>query len=101
MTVYAIAQLRFTDRAAYDRYQSKFMEVFSEYAGSLLAADESPQVVEGQWDRDKVVLMSFPDEAAFRCWAESSEYQEISQDRRAGADTVVLLVKGLSWLRAR
>jgi uncharacterized protein (DUF1330 family) len=96
VTVYAIAQLRFTDRAAYDRYQAKFMEVFCDYAGTLLAADESPQVVEGQWDSDKVVLMSFPDETAFRFWAESTEYQRISQDRRAGADTVVLLVKGLS-----
>ena len=95
MTVYAIAQLRFTDRAAYDRYQARFMEVFRRHPGTLLAADESPQVVEGQWDREKVVLMSFPDEAAFHGWAQSPEYQEISKDRRAGADTVVLLVKGL------
>jgi uncharacterized protein (DUF1330 family) len=95
VTVYAIAQLRFTDRAAYDRYQAKFMEVFRRYPGTLLAADESPQVVEGQWDREKVVLMSFPDEAAFRDWAQSPEYQDISKDRRAGADTMVLLVKGL------
>ena len=95
MTVYAIAQLRFTDRAAYDRYQSKFMEVFRRHPGTLLAADESPQVVEGQWDREKVVLMSFPDEAAFRGFVQSPEYLEISKDRRAGADTVVLLVDGL------
>jgi len=95
VTVYAIAQLRFTDRAAYDRYQARFMEVFRRYPGTLLAADESPQVVEGDWDREKVVLMSFPDQEAFRGWAESPEYQEISQDRHAGADTVVLLVKGL------
>jgi uncharacterized protein (DUF1330 family) len=96
VTVYAIGQLRFTDRAAYDRYQARFMQVFSRYRGMLLAADESPQVIEGQWDREKVVLMSFPDEAAFRQWAESPEYQEISEDRRAGADTVVLLAKGLA-----
>lgn len=95
MTVYAIAQLRFTDRAAYNRYQSKFMEVFRRHPGTLLAADESPQVVEGQWDREKVVLMSFPDEAAFRGFVQSPEYLEISKDRRAGADTVVLLVDGL------
>ena len=95
MTVYAIAQLRFTDRAAYDRYQARFMEVFARHPGTLLAADESPTVVEGQWDREKVVLMSFPDEPSFRGWAESPEYQQISKDRRAGADTVVLLVKGL------
>jgi uncharacterized protein (DUF1330 family) len=96
VTVYAIAQLRFTDRAAYDRYQIRFMDVFRRYQGTLLAADESPQLIEGAWDRDKVVLMSFPDEAAFRLWSESSEYQEISKDRRSGADTVVLLAKGLA-----
>jgi uncharacterized protein (DUF1330 family) len=95
VTVYAIAQLKFTDRAAYDRYQARFSEVFRRHSGTLLAADESPQVIEGQWDREKLVLTSFPDEAAFRGWAESAEYQDISQDRRAGADTVVLLAKGL------
>ena len=95
MTVYAIAQLKFTDRAAYDRYQARFTEIFRRHPGTLLAADESPQVVEGRWDREKVVLMSFPDEAAFRGWAQSPEYQEISKDRLAGADTLVLLVQGL------
>jgi len=96
VTVYAIAQLRFTDRAAHDRYQANFLDVFRRHPGTLLAADESPQVVKGRWDREKVVLMSFPDEAAFRGWAQSPEYQEISKDRRAGADTLVLLVKGLA-----
>ncbi|MDT5206381.1 MAG: hypothetical protein QOD34_3017 [Mycobacterium sp.] len=96
MTVYAIAQLRFTDRAAYDRYQVRFMDVFGQYRGTLLAADERPQVVEGRWDRDKVVLMSFPDEAEFRSWSESPQYQDISKDREAGADSVVLLVNGLA-----
>ncbi|WIM88234.1 DUF1330 domain-containing protein [Candidatus Mycobacterium wuenschmannii] len=96
MTVYAIAQLRFTDRAAYDRYQGRFLKVFSRYSGTLLAADEQPQVVEGRWDREKVVLMSFPDEAEFRSWSESADYQKISKDREAGADSVVLLVRGLA-----
>jgi uncharacterized protein (DUF1330 family) len=95
VTVYAIAQLRFKDRAAYDRYQARFMDVFLRHPGTLLAADESPQVVEGRWDGEKVVLMSFPDEAAFRGWAQSPEYQDISKDRLAGADSLVLLAKGL------
>ena len=95
MTVYALAQLRFTDRVAYDRYQARFMEVFLNHRGRLLAADESPEIVEGDSDREKIVLMSFPDEAAFRDWAESPEYQAISVDRRAGADAVVMLLRGL------
>ena len=95
MTVYAIAQLKFTDRNAYNRYQAAFMEVFQRYSGTLLAADEALQVVEGHWHRDKVVVMSFPDETSFREWAESPDYQQISEDRRAGADTVVFFVQAL------
>jgi uncharacterized protein (DUF1330 family) len=95
VTVYAIAAMKFTDRDAYNRYQAAFMEVFQRYSGTVLAADEAPQVVEGEWDRDKVVVMAFPDEPAFREWAESPDYQQISKDRRAGADTVVLLVHAL------
>ena len=65
-------------------------------AGGLLSADEHPAVLEGTWDRDKLVLMSFPDEAAFRRLANSPEYLEISKDRKAGAEEIVLLAKGFS-----
>jgi uncharacterized protein (DUF1330 family) len=95
MAVYVIAQLSITDRSAYNRYQDRFMAVLSKYRGRLLAADESPTVLEGEWDRDKPVLLSFPDEEAMREWAESPEYLEISKDRKAGAKAVVLLAKGL------
>jgi uncharacterized protein (DUF1330 family) len=95
MPVYAIAQLTITDRTAYRRYQDRFMDVFKRFQGRLLAADESPKVVEGAWDREKVVLLSFPDETAFWEWAESPDYQEIVKDRWAGSSAVVLLVQGL------
>ena len=94
MTVYVIAQLKMTDRATYDRYQARFFDVFKKFNGQLLSADEKPAVVEGAWDCDKLVLMSFPDEAAFRAWADSPEYLEIARDRKAGTDGVVLLAKG-------
>lgn len=95
MTVYVVAQLSFVDRAAYERYRQRFMGVMNRYRGCLLAADEHPTVLEGVWDRDKVVLMSFPDEQAFAQWSQSPEYQEILQDRKAGATAVVLLVQGI------
>ena len=93
--VYAIAQLTISDRATYDRYQAKFMGVMKRYQGRVLAADENPQVIEGSWEREKVVLLSFPDEKAFREWAASPEYLEIAKERKAGSDAVILLVKGI------
>jgi uncharacterized protein (DUF1330 family) len=95
MTVYALAQLRLTDRTAYDRYQARFMDVFRRFKGRVLAADEHPQVIEGAWERDKVVLLAFPDEDSFRAWADSPDYRAIAVDRQAGSDSLVLLVKGV------
>jgi uncharacterized protein (DUF1330 family) len=94
MTVYVIAQLSFTDRAAYGRYQDRFMEVLIRFKGRLLVADESPAVLEGVWGGDKVVMISFADEPAYRAWASSLDHQEIVKDRKAGATALVLLAKG-------
>jgi uncharacterized protein (DUF1330 family) len=95
VTVYAIAQLSIHNRDSYDRYAARFMPILLAHGGKLLAAEESPQTIEGQYERDKVVLMEFPDKDSFRAWAGSPEYQEISKDRRAGADTVTVLIRGL------
>ncbi len=53
-------------------------------------------MIEGAWDRDKLVLMSFPDEAAFGAWANSPDYLEIAKDRKAGAEAIVLLARGFA-----
>ena len=96
MAVYALAQLNIHDRERYGRYMSLFMPVLEKYNGKLLAADDTPRVLEGQWwDRNKVVLMEFADKAAFRAWASSPEYNEIAEDRKASADVVVLLINGI------
>ncbi|UWZ33499.1 DUF1330 domain-containing protein [Dactylosporangium roseum] len=94
MTVYVLAQISIHDRRRYDRYAARFMPVLTRYQGRLLAADEAPVTVEGSWPYDKVVLMAFEDRAAFERWANSPEYREISEDRLAATDGVVLTVQG-------
>jgi uncharacterized protein (DUF1330 family) len=84
------------DRAAYDRYQARFFEVFKKIKGRLLSADDRPAILEGAWDRDRLVLMSFPDETAYHAWADSPEYLEIAKGRKAGAQGIVLLAKGFT-----
>lgn len=65
------------------------------FDGRLLAADEHPLLIEGDWDWEKVGLLSFFDESAFRQFFDDPEYQEISKNRKSGADSIVLLVHGL------
>ncbi len=99
MTVYVIAQLLITDATFYDRYRTQFNVVVSRYKGTVLAAENSPAVVEGNWKQRKVVLMSFPEEESFLKWWESPEYRTIALDRRGGSDAVILMVKGRDKFR--
>lgn len=95
MTVFAIIQVEVTDRERYDRYQANFMEVFNQFDGTLVVNDDAPAVLEGEWNKTKVVVISFPDKAAFMAWATSPEYIKISKDRLAGSNATILLAEGL------
>lgn len=95
MTVYALAQFTIHDRARYEAYAAGFAATMKGRQGKVLAAQENPEVVEGKWVGTKLVLIEFPDEAAFRDWSESADYRAISADREAATEGSVLLVRGL------
>jgi uncharacterized protein (DUF1330 family) len=95
MSAYLVAQLRFTDEAAYRRYQRRFAGAFAGSGGKLLAADEAPIVLEGKWPSNKLVIMEFDGCEAARKFLQSPAYQAIAEDRKAGAETIALLVRGL------
>lgn len=95
MTVYVIANVKFTREELYRRYQSRFADVFKQFKGKLLVADEAPKVVDGSFAHNKVVIMQFPDKAEAERFLNSPAYREISKDRIAGAETLAVMVKGL------
>ena len=86
---------RHRDRARYQRCAAAFLPILARYGGRLLAADEHPEVTEGQWDGGKVVLMAFPDRETITARVTSPEYREISKDRLAAAETTGILVRSL------
>jgi uncharacterized protein (DUF1330 family) len=95
MTVYTVAQLKFKDLDAYRRYQRAFPAVFARFDGQVLAADEVPRVLEGEWAGDKIVILAFPDETEARRFQDDAAYQAIARDRKAGADAIVILASGV------
>lgn len=79
---------------AYRRYQVAFPAVFARFTARLLVADERVELLEGDWPRDKLFVMEFPDEAEARRFTDDPDYAAISVDRKAGADAVVVMARG-------
>ncbi|HEU4429840.1 MAG TPA: DUF1330 domain-containing protein [Myxococcota bacterium] len=96
MPVYIVAELTIDDRAEYARYEAGFMEIFQRYRGELLAVDEAPRVIEGEWKHTRTVLLRFPDQAEAERWYRSPEYQAIAQHRWRASRANVALLKGIA-----
>ncbi len=77
MAVYVIAQGRVEDRQKMDEYVSKVIPTIGAHDGRVVAFDETPEVVEGSNEYPRTVVLEFSDQAAFRAWYDSPEYQAI------------------------
>jgi uncharacterized protein (DUF1330 family) len=92
MSCYLIAQITIHDRDGYQEYLEGYDEIFSEYKGIVVAVDEEPVVLEGEWPCTRTVLIRFPDEQEARRWYGSPEYQELVEHRHASSDANIVLV---------
>ncbi|MEO1014150.1 MAG: DUF1330 domain-containing protein [Pseudomonadota bacterium] len=95
MTVYFVGHVKIKNREAYDRYAAGFPGVFAKFKGTLLAADFDAQVMSGELDIDRLVIMSFPSKADLMAWMTSPEYQEIGVHREEGADVTAIMANAL------
>jgi len=96
MSAYLIANLKINDRERYAQYEGAFMDVFDNYNGKILAVDENQEVLEGDYDCTRTVLIEFPSNEDAKAWYESDAYQKIAQDRWASSDAVLIMIAGLA-----
>ena len=96
MPVYAVVQGRVVDRAKLDEYVGKVVPTFKGYTIRVLAVDESPEVVEGQVDHPRTVVIEFESREAFHEWYQSPAYQAVLPLRLEGAPGTFVLAEGFS-----
>jgi uncharacterized protein (DUF1330 family) len=91
---YFIALINIHDDAGYREYLAGFDEIFQKYSGCVLAVEDQPRVLEGEWPARRTVLIRFPDDGALRRWYESPEYQHLARVRRGAAVASIAIVSG-------
>ncbi|GJL95687.1 MAG: hypothetical protein DHS20C05_20920 [Hyphococcus sp.] len=91
--VYAISHVSVKDDDLYHRFWSRFEKVIIRYEGQILSADAHPGLIEGAWEEDIVLLLSFPSKAAFEAWQNSLECKKLINDKQQSASFSTILAE--------
>jgi uncharacterized protein (DUF1330 family) len=95
MPVYVIAQGRIDDREKLDQYVAKVIPTIQAGGGRILGFDETPEVVEGEVEHPRTVILEFPSREDFRAWYDSAGYQAILPLRLESAPGTLIVVNAL------
>lgn len=95
MAVYIVAQITINDRDRYARYEAGFMDIFARHSGRMIAVDEEPELLEGEWPCTRTVIIEFPSRDEAMAWYQSEDYQALAQHRFAASVAHIALVAGL------
>jgi uncharacterized protein (DUF1330 family) len=95
MAVYAVVNVRVTDPARYEEYRAEVPATIERYGGRYLARGGAVEVLEGDWDPQRLVVLEFESMERFREWYDSPEYAPLRRLRGEAAATQFAVVEGL------
>lgn len=94
MTAYIIADIQVTDPAAYDGYRPLAAASIARFGGRFIVRGGKLDLLEGEPQPERIVVIEFPDSETARRWYQSEEYQAALKIRQAASRGRVLLVEG-------
>lgn len=95
MAVYMIANVDIKDPTVYDEYRQQVPGTLEKYNGKFLVRGGKVEVLEGDWQLKRVVVIEFADAAAAKRWYESPEYQAIIGLRFKATVSQFVMVEGI------
>jgi uncharacterized protein (DUF1330 family) len=94
MPAYIIVDIEVTDPARYETYKPLAGPTVTAYGGRYLARGGAVEVLEGDWQPGRLVIVEFPDVARAKAWLESPEYRDARALRHASANSNMVVVAG-------
>ena len=93
--VYVMADIEVTDPEAYEDYKRMSTASAERYHGRWLVRGGAVDVLEGEWQPHRLVVLEFDDEDSARRWYDSPEYAEARAVRQRAAESSLVLVSGV------
>ena len=77
MSSYFVALIDIHNPARYEQYLAGYDEVFKKYQGQIVAVEDNPRVLEGEWPAGRTVLIRFPNDQELHRWSWWARYDRV------------------------
>ncbi len=94
MAAYVIADLEITDPEKFQEYRGLVPATIEQYGGKYIARGGDIEVLEGDWNPKRIVILEFESAEQAKKWIDSDEYTPVKQLRFDSANTNLILVEG-------
>ena len=96
MPAFVIADVRGArDQEALVEYRRGNTDSVARHGGRFVVRGGAMDLLEGDWDTRRIVVIEFPDMAAAHGWYESEDYAPLKALRQSASDTNIILVEGV------
>jgi uncharacterized protein (DUF1330 family) len=95
MPVYVVIDQKINDQALYDRYKVGVPALIRRHGGEYLARGGACEIIEGDWQPGRLVLLRFPDAAAAHGFFDDPDYAPMKAIRHQAAAGAIVMLEGL------
>lgn len=95
MPAYFVAEIDVHDATAYEPYRPLAAAAIAAHGGRYLVRGGAAELIEGEGEPKRIVVLEFPDVEAARRWYNSPDYQAALPLRLSAASGRALLVQGV------
>jgi uncharacterized protein (DUF1330 family) len=95
MSAYVIVDVKITDPVEYEEYKKLTPASIAAYDGKFIVRGGPVEVLEGEWDYGRIVLLEFDSVERAKEWWNSTEYAKAKSMRQRSSTTKMILVDGV------
>ena len=94
MSAYVIVDIDVTDPIRYEAYKKLAPPAVAAYGGKYLARGGQTEVLEGNWQPKRLVILEFASVARAKAWVDSPEYRPAREMRHQSATSRMVVIEG-------
>lgn len=94
MAAYLIADVEVLDPGAYEEYKQKLPQTLEPFGARYVVRGGATEVLEGEWNPKRLVIIEFADMARLKAWYNSPAYRPLIALRQRSARARLLAVEG-------